>query len=157
MCVYTCVSVTVCINIYIFTYHIFLCQLSVLGHLGCFYVLAITSSAAVEQQRTYEHGSFWITVFVFSWCIPRIGIAEWYGSSIFSFLRTLHSVSPWWLHHFTIPPTVQEGSLFSTSSPAFIFYFICPAFIICRLFDDGHSDQCEMILHCSSDSHFSNN
>ena len=29
------------------------------------------------------------------------------------------------------------------------------AFIICRLFDDGHSDQCEVISHCSFDLHFS--
>ena len=32
-----------------------------------------------------------------------------------------------------------------------------PAFIVCRLFDDGHSDQCEMISHYSFDLHFSNN
>ena len=41
-----------------------------------------------------------------------------------------------------------EGSLFSTVSPAFI---------ICRLFDDGHSDQHEVIRYCSFDLHFSNN
>ena len=39
-----------------------------------------------------------------------------------------------------IPPTVYEGSLFSTPSPAFI---------VCRLFDEGHSDWCEVISHCS--------
>ena len=44
--------------------------------------------------------------------------------------------------------TVQECSLSSTPSPAFI---------VCRLFDKGHSDQCEMISHCGSDLHFSNN
>jgi len=52
-----------------------------------------------------------------------------------------------WLYHFAFPPTVLEGSLFSTTSPAFV----------CRFFDDGHSDQCEMIHHCSFDLHFSNN
>ena len=41
-----------------------------------------------------------------------------------------------------------EGSLFSSPSPAFI---------ICRLFDDGYSNRCEMIPHCSFDFHFSNN
>ena len=46
------------------------------------------------------------------------------------------------------PPTVQEGSLFSTSSPAFI---------ICRFFDDGHFDWYEVIPHCCFDLHFSNN
>ena len=30
-----------------------------------------------------------------------------------------------------------------------------PAFVVCRLFDDGHSDQCEMIPHCSFYLHFS--
>ena len=38
---------------------------------------------------------------------------------------------PWWLYQFTFSTAVQEGSLFSTPSPAFI---------VCRLFDDGHSD-----------------
>ena len=32
-----------------------------------------------------------------------------------------------------------------------------PAFIVCRLVDDRHSDQCEMIPHCGFDLHFSNN
>ena len=45
------------------------------------------------------------------------------------------------------PPTVKEGTLFSTPSPAFV---------ICRL-NDGHSDCCEMVPHCSFDLHFSNN
>ena len=45
-------------------------------------------------------------------------------------------------------PTVQECSLFSTSSPAFIVY---------RLLDEGHSDWCEVISNCSFDLYFSNN
>ena len=32
-----------------------------------------------------------------------------------------------------------------------------PEFIVCRLFDDGHSDLCEVITHCSFDLHFYNN
>ena len=35
------------------------------------------------------------------------------------------------VHHYAFPPTVLEGSLFSASSLAFIIY---------RLFNDGHSD-----------------
>ena len=30
-----------------------------------------------------------------------------------------------------------------------------PAFIVCRLSGDGHSDWCEMMSHCSFDLHFS--
>ena len=40
---------------------------------------------------------------------------------------------------------MQERSLFSTPSPVFI---------VCRLFDEGPSDQCEVISHCSFDLHF---
>ena len=43
-------------------------------------------------------------------------------------------------YQFTFPPTVKEHSLFSTPSPALI---------VCRFFDDGHSDWCEVISHCS--------
>ena len=48
----------------------------------------------------------------------------------------------------TFSPTMQEDSLFSTASPE------C---IVCRFFDDGHSDRCEVIPHCIFDLHFSNN
>ena len=37
----------------------------------------------------------------------------------------------------TFPSTVQEGSLFSTRSPAFV---------VCRFFDDGHSDSVRRYL-----------
>ena len=42
---------------------------------------------------------------------------------------------------------MQESSFLSTPSPAFI---------VCRLFDDGHFNQCEVISHCNFDLHFSN-
>ena len=41
---------------------------------------------------------------------------------------------------------MQEGSLFSRLSPARV---------VCRLFDDDHSDWCEVISHCGFDMHFS--
>ena len=42
--------------------------------------------------------------------------------------------------------------------PSFFFFFILsPAFLVCRVFDDGHSDWCNVVSHCSFDFHFSNN
>ena len=45
-----------------------------------------------------------------------------------------------------------------TNSVRWLPFSTCfPSFIVCRFFDDGHSDWCEVILHCSFDLHFSNN
>ena len=30
-----------------------------------------------------------------------------------------------------------------------------PTFIFCRFIDDGHSDQCEVIIYCNFDLYFS--
>ena len=51
----------------------------------CFRVLAIINSVVVHIG---VHVSFWIRVFTFSGYMPRSGIAESYGNSIFSFLRS---------------------------------------------------------------------
>ena len=82
-CVRVCVCVCVCVC------DIFFIHLSVDGHLGCFHVLETMNSTVMNIET---HVSFQINVFVFFRYIPRSGIAEAYGGSVFSLLWNLHAV-----------------------------------------------------------------
>ena len=71
----------------VYMYHTFFIHWFGNGHLGCFHVLAIVNSAAMNIGLS---GSFWIMVF--SMYVPRNRIVGSYGSSTFSFLSNLYIV-----------------------------------------------------------------
>ena len=117
-------------------------------HVGCSQIRDPTCVSYLGRWILYhwatrEAPNFWIIVL--SEYMPRSGTAGLCGNSDFSFLRDLytvfHSVDCFPLHQPTFPPTVEEGSLVSTPSPAFV---------VCTVFNDGHPDWCdENDTHCS--------
>ena len=68
-------------------YHNFFINSFIEGHLGCFHVLAIVNSAAMNN---WIHMPF--SILVSSGHMRRSGISGSYGGVIPSFLRNLHTV-----------------------------------------------------------------
>ena len=81
MCV--CVCVCVCVHLIFFTHS------SASGHFGCFYVLAIINSAAVN---TGVHVSFWIRVFIFLDICPGVELQDGMVVLFLVFLGNFHNV-----------------------------------------------------------------
>ena len=122
--------------IYIYIIYPFICQ----------WTSRFLPCSSFCKQHCNEH---WGTCVFFNFGFLRVHTQEQDCWVIWWFYSQFFKESPYclsqWLYQFIFPPTLQERSLFSTLSPAFI---------VCRLFDDGHSDWCEVISHCSFDLPF---
>ena len=107
--------IPLCKHTHTHMYHIFFILSSVDGHWGCFHVLAIVNSAAINSGG---HISFQSRAF--SIYMPGSGISGSYNNSLFSFFPESSYCFPEWLHQFTFPPTVQAtlSSLPSSETPA---------------------------------------
>ena len=126
----------------VYMYNTFFIHSSVDGHLGCFQVLAIVNSAAMNSGI-----HVFLLILVSSGHMPRSRIVGSYCGFIPGFLRNLHTV----FHSgcINLHSHKQCKSVLFSPHPS-------PAFIVCRLFDDGHSDQRQVIPHCSFDLQFCN-
>ena len=71
----------------------------------------------------------------------RSGIEQSYGNSIFSFLRNLLLFS------------IVFVPIYIPTNTAGVFPFLHTLSSICRLINNGRSDWCEMVPHCSFDLH----
>ena len=112
---------------------------------GCHFLLHVLATINSASVNNGLHVSF--SVLVSSGCISRSGITESYGGFIPNFLRNLHTV-------------FYSGCInvhFYQQCKSIPFSSHSPAFNVCRLFGDGHSDWYEVISYCSVDLHFSNN
>ena len=123
-------------------------QASHCGGFSCCRAQALGAQTSVGMVRRLSSFGSWAQLLCSFWDLPRPGIelvspalAGGFLSTVptrkscFCFLGEPLYFFPQWLQQFISPPTMQKASLFSIPSPAFG---------ICRHFNDGHYDWCQV-------------
>ena len=125
----------------VYIHCIFLMHSPIDGHFSCFGALDFVSNAAMNMRVQI---SSQISVFIVVGYIPRNGVSRLCGSSLFYFLRKLLGVF--------------HGSCTNLHShnraQGYPFLHILASICYSCVFDNRHSDRCEVISCCGFDLHF---
>ena len=121
-------------------HHIFFIHSSITGHLGCFHVVAIVNAAAVNMGL---HISLQDMILFPLDKYPEVGLLN-HMVVLFLILGGTSILFSIVAAPIYIPTDGAQEFPLSTSLPALVIF----------VFDDSHSNRCEVITHRGFDLHF---